>query len=444
MIGEVEISSPREIAQKVLMSRKALNSWATMGLDHRIKHIEKLIDAFDKKQTYLASLMSQEMGMPITQAVDDMKYGIEFLHWYCDNAHTYLDPEITYDDAKEIHRVFREPRGVVALIVPWNFPFSNFVWGAGQSLVCGNTIIFKHSEETPLFGKAIEDIFLSAEFPIGVFSEVYGAGEVGKLLVHEDIDMICFTGSTKTGQYLYSVAAQKLIPILMELGGSAPGLVFEDADVDKILGNIYTNRFTNCGQMCDALKRLIVHESKMEEVIAKLTKLIENKKVGEAGDHTTDIGPLVAKRQLITLEKQIEDAIEKGAKIITGGNKPSHLAGAYYNPTLLTHITRDMKIWKEEVFGPILPIISFQTEAEAIELANDTQYGLGGYIFTENKEKFLGVSSQLKTGMISQNNISYVRACNPFGGYKKSGLGREHGQYGFHELTQVKVISSEK
>lgn len=444
LIGEVEISSPQDIVNAVQLSRNALASWVGMGLNQRIKHIKKLIAAFEKKQTYLASLMSQEMGMPITQANDDITYGIEFLHWYSDHAHTYLDPEITYEDTKEIHRVIREPRGVVAAIVPWNFPFSNFVWGAGQNLICGNTVVFKHSEETPLFGKAIEDIFLSINFPTGVFIEVYGSGEVGKLLVHQDIDMICFTGSTSTGQYLYTVAAQKLIPILMELGGSAPGIVFEDADIDKILGMMYTNRFMNCGQICDGLKRLIVHEAKLQEVLAKLTKEVQRKKVGDSNDKETDIGPLVAKRQLILLEKQVKDAIRKGAKIITGGNKPTHLKGAYYTPTLLTNITRDMKVWKEEVFGPVLPIISFQTEAEAIKLANDTQYGLGGYIFTEDKEKFLRVSSQLKTGMISQNNVSYVRACNPFGGYKKSGLGREHGKFGFHELTQVKIISRER
>lgn len=444
VIGEVEISSAQDIAHTVQLSRNALASWASMGLDHRIKHVKRLIAEFEKRQTDLASLMSQEMGMPITQTRDDLTYGIEFLHWYCDHAHTYLDPEIMYQGAREVHKVIREPRGVVAVIVPWNFPFSNFVWGAGQNLVCGNTIVFKHSEETPLFGKALEDIFHSINFPVGVFTEVYGSGEVGKLLVHQDIDMICFTGSTKTGQYLYAVAAKKMIPILMELGGSAPGIVFEDADIDKILNVIYTNRFTNCGQMCDALKRLIVHESKMQEVIDKLVKKIRSKGVGDASDETTDIGPLVAKRQLDLLEQQMQDAIQKGAKIIIGGSKASHLKGAYYKPTLLTNITRDMKVWKEEIFGPVLPIISFQTEAEAIELANDTQFGLGGYIFTENKEKFFQVSSQLKTGMISQNNISYVRACNPFGGYKKSGLGREHGKYGFHELTQVKVISSEK
>lgn len=182
----------------------------------------------------------------------------------------------------------------------------------------------------------------------------------------------------------------------------------------------------------------------MQEVIEKLKNKLKNVKVGEAEQKTTDIGPLVAKRQVRLLQQQVNDAVRKGAKIIFEGKIPSHLQGAFFAPMLMTNVTRNMRVWNEEVFGPVLPIVSFKTDMEAIAMANDTRYGLGGYIFTENKEKFRRISSQLQTGMVSQNTVSYVRACNPFGGYKMSGLGREHGKYGFHELTQVKIISGEK
>jgi acyl-CoA reductase-like NAD-dependent aldehyde dehydrogenase len=320
---------------------------------------------------------------------------------------------------------------------------SNFVWQVGQNLLAGNTVVFKHSEETPLFGKALEDLVVPL-LPEGVFSEVYGAGDVGDMLVHQDIDMICFTGSTKTGQYLYTVAAEKMIPVLMELGGSAAGIVCEDADIDSILPMIYTNRFGNCGQICDGLKRLIVHTTRVEEVEQKLRSLLSTKKIGDAADPDTDIGPLVAKRQLDLLESQVADAVAKGAQIITGGKRPTGLSGAYYEPTLLTNITPDMRVWNEEVFGPVLPIITFETEEQAIRMANHTQYGLGGYVFTAGRQTFDRISRQLQTGMVSQNNLSYVHATHPFGGYKKSGLGREHGKYGFAEVTQLKVVAREK
>jgi acyl-CoA reductase-like NAD-dependent aldehyde dehydrogenase len=277
-----------------------------------------------------------------------------------------------------------------------------------------------------------------------VFSEVYGAGEAGDLLVHQDIDMICFTGSTKTGQVLYKIGAEKFIKVFLELGGSAPGIVFEDADLDKVLDTIYANRFDNCGQICDGLKRLIVHESRLGEVVEKLTTKLKEVVVGNASDDKTDIGPLVSQKQLDALVLQVNDATKKGAKVAFKKDMEADIEGNFYAPTLLTNITPDMEVWNEEVFGPVLPIISFKTEDEAIKLANDTKYGLGGYVFTEDKERALRVASQIQTGMVQMNNGSYVQPPSPFGGCKASGIGREHGKFGFHELSNIKLITIEK
>jgi len=442
MIGEVDVSSEKEIKQKVEKARKAFNEWNKIGLTKRIELLKKLVEKFKQNKEKLALLISKEMGMPINEANDDIDYGVEYFDWYLDNAEQHLKPEITSEDDKEVHKVVYEPRGVVASIVPWNFPFSNFVWQCGQNLVVGNTIVFKTSEEVPLFGKEIEVMF--QDIPEGVFNEVYGDGKIGEILAKQDVDMICFTGSSKTGKQLYKVGAEKFIPVLMELGGSAPGIVFEDADVDNVIESIFSLRFLNCGQVCDGLKRLIVHESKFDEVVEKLKKIIKTKKIGDSEDKTTDIGPLVAKRQLDLLQEQVKDAIEKGAKIVIGGKTPEKLKGSYYELTLLTNIKKDMRVWKEEVFGPVLPVISFKTYDEAIELANDTKYGLGSYIFTQDKKLFEKAASELKTGMVDLNNANYVIPCNPFGGYKESGIGRAHGKYGFHELCQIKIISTEK
>ena len=230
----------------------------------------------------------------------------------------------------------------------------------------------------------------------------------------------------------------------MELGGSAPGIIFEDADLDNALSLVCASRLCNAGQCCDGLKRLLVHESHFDAVVEKLGVMFSEKKVGNALDASTEIGQLVSKKQLGTLIAQVEDAVAKGAITVTGGNSLENLGGAFYAPTVLTNITKEMKVWHEEVFGPVLPIISFKTEEEAIALANDTAFGLGAYIFTEDKDKAERVAARIDSGMLSINGTNYILPCNPFGGYKCSGIGREHGKYGFHEVTQVKLVAKQK
>lgn len=444
VLGQMEVSSEKEIVDKVKKARLALVVWKNLGIEKRVKLLSKVTDEIKERKEEIAQLATKEMGMPITQSRMDVDGALDYFNWYLDNAEKYISPEVSYKDDKNIHKVFYEPIGVVAVITPWNFPLSNFVWGVAQNLVVGNTVVFKHSEEVLLFGKLIEEIIDSSDLPEGVFNEVYGDGKVGDFLVHQNINLIWFTGSTKVGKYLYKVGAEKFIRVLLELGGSAPGVVFEDADIDGVLESIYNGKFANAGQVCDGLKRLIVHESRFDEVVDKLKKLLESKKVGNPEDDKTDIGPLAAKRQLDMLKEQVKNALNKEAKVITGGEEPKGLGGAYYEPTILTNVTKKMRVWNEEVFGPVLPIMPFKTEDEAIELANDTKYGLGCYIFTKDKDRALNIASKIDAGMVSINNAYYLMPSSPFGGYKESGLGREHGKYGLRELTQIKVVSIEK
>ncbi len=443
VIGKVDTSTPEDINAKVAKAHSAKKKWRDMRIVGRIELLCKVSAKFAENKERFAQLEAQEMGMPIKEALEDFEFSLEYLDSYLDKGKEYLKSVVTLDNDKEIHEVFREPYGVTACIVPWNFPFANWVWQCGQNLVAGNTVVFKHSEESQLCGKLIEEI-VNSVLPDGVFNEVYGDGTVGAILVNQDVNLICFTGSTKTGIKIKETAASRLIPTTMELGGSAPGIIFEDADIDEVLEAIFTSRFMACGQMCDALKRLIVHESKIEEVTSKLVQLIKTKKLGDASNEDTDIGPLVAKRQLDLLEEQVADAIAKGAKVVIGGKKPEGLSGAYYEPTLLANITKDMRVWQEEVFGPVLPIVPYSDEDQAIRMANDTKYGLGAYIFTKDNERFMRVAHQLESGMVSQNTLSYINTCNPFTGYKMSGGGREHAQFGFEDVTQIKVIAREK
>lgn len=442
-LGQVESTSIDEIKKIVNNSKQAFESWGYLTLNERLSFIRKIYEEIKSKKEEFAKLLTDEMGMPISESLFDIDSGLEHIEWYINNAENIIGEKITYEDEQEIDKVLFEPKGVTAVIIAWNFPFSSVVWQAITNLVVGNTVIVKHSEYVPLCSKYIYDIVSNA-LPKNVYSVVYGDGEVGKNLVKQDIDMICFTGSTQTGQYLYKVAGERFIPIVLECGGSAPGIVFDDANIDSVIESMYINKFANTGQICDGQKRLIVHESKCDEVCNKFKQYIENKKIGNPLDEDTELGPLISISQLEKLENQVEDAIQKGAKVLCGGKRVELDNGNYYLPTILTNISKDMKVYNEEVFGPVIPIITFKTLEEAINIGNDTQYGLGGYVYTSDKSKFDKVVKRLKTGMIALNNLYYLKPCNPFGGYKKSGMGKNNSKYGLRELCNMKVVTYEK
>ena len=443
LLGEVEETNINEIKNIVIKSRKAFELWGNLTLKERITYIQKLYKVIENRKKEFAELITNEMGMPISESLYDIDSGLEHIEWYINNAEKIIGNKVTYEDEKEIDKIIFEPKGVVAVIIAWNFPFSSFVWQAITNLIVGNTVIIKHSELVPLCSQFIYDM-VNSILPENIYSVIYGAGEVGRNLVEQDIDLICFTGSTKTGQSLYKLAGEKFIEAVMECGGSAPGIIFDDADIDDVIEAMYINKFANSGQICDGQKRLIVHSSKKEEVINKLKKSIESKKIGNPLNEETEIGPLVSKSQLEKLENQVSDAINKGAKVICGGKRLENTNGNYYLPTIMTNISKDMKVYTEEVFGPVIPIITFDTIEEAISIANDTQYGLGGYVYTKDREKFDIIVKQLKTGMIAWNNLYYLRPCNQFGGYKKSGIGRNNSEFGLKELCNIKVVTYEK
>ena len=443
ILGQVESTSMTKIVEIVNNSKLAFEYWGHLSLDERLSYIKKIYEVIKSKKEDFANLITNEMGMPISEALSDIDSGLENIQWYINNVKNIIGEKVTYEDEQEIDKVIFEPKGVVAVIIAWNFPFSSFVWQAVSNLVVGNTVIIKHSEYVPLCSKYIYDM-VSEVLPQNVYNVVYGDGKVGQKLIKQDIDMICFTGSTKTGQELYKIAGEKFVPVILECGGSAPGIVFEDADIDSVIESIYINKFANTGQICDGQKRLIVHESKFDELCKKLKKYINNKKIGDPLDENVELGPLVSKDQLEKLESQVKDAIEKGSTVVCGGKKFGLNNGNYYLPTILTNITKDMKIYNEEVFGPVIPVIKFKTIDEAIEIANDTQYGLGGYVYTSDKTKYDKVVKNLKTGMIALNNLYYLRPCNPFGGYKKSGIGKNNSEFGLIELCNIKVVTYEK
>ncbi len=444
VIGEVQVSTLDEIKSKVLAAREVQSEWWGIGLDARISYLEKLAKIFKENREKLITKPTEEMGAPLdlTTALADAAEGT--FKWNLENAHKALDPQTLFEDDKEINEIVYEPFGVMACIVAWNFPYPNFIVSVIQPLLAGNTVIMKYSEEVPMFSKFLESLVEQANLPEGVISFVYGDGQIGDELTDQDIDIISFTGSYAVGQKLYKKAAEKFIPIVNELGGSSPGVVFDDCNVDEIIKDIFWARFANTAQFCDGLKRLIVHETLFDEVVEKLSTYTQNITIGDSSDKNTELGPLIAERQVEKLEIQLKDAIDNGAKVICGGKRPEGLKGAYFEPTLLTNITKDMLVWDDEVFGPVLPIISFKTYEEAIELANDTIYGLSGYVFTNDKDLAAKATKDIKAGLVTTHGTNGHRPQNPFGGYKKSGIGRTHGISGFHGCTQIKTVARRK
>lgn len=444
VVGEVEAASEADVEAAVALARKAQPAWAALSLQERFNKIRSFLKICEANLEDIAQIMSKEMGKPISSARSSVTQTFEEFEDYMDQAESALAPIVVFENDSEKHIQTFEPRGVIAAITPWNFPFNNISFQVGQPLIAGNTVVMKPSEEIALFTKLIAELVAQSDLPEGVLVPLVGDGSVGEMLVRQNVDMILFTGSTQTGQKITQIAAERSIPVLTEMGGSAPGIVFEDADVARTIDMLAMARFDNTGQYCDGLKRAIVHKSKYEEVAKALQEYAQETKVGDQLDESTKLGPLVARRQLEKLEAQVADALEKGAEVIVGGKQPESLNGAYYEVTVLTNIMPKMRVWHEEVFGPVLPIVTFETEEEAIALANDTEYGLGAYIFTEDIEKYRRVAKQIQAGNIAHNTAWYFSPKTPFGGYKKSGNGRSQGTVGFHEVSQIKVITEEK
>lgn len=440
-IGELEVSSPEEIAEAVGAAKEAFQNWRSLSIVERLRFAREVREAFISRIEEVAILQTTEMGKPLSESRDDCNGVASWMLWNIENAEQILEPQ-PLDESDECKtELYLEPYGVVAVIAPWNYPAFQLFLGSFQALIAGNAIVFKHSEECILTAKLIQGIIDSTSLPKGVFVSVYGDGEVGKELLEQNVDCVVFTGSSRVGEYVYQQAAKKFIPALLEMGGSSPGIIFADADIDTACESAFLERFSNGGQVCCALKRLMVHEDVFDKVVEKLSQIAAKQVIGNPLEEVTTLGPLVAKKQRMLLEEQVHDALEKGAKIIAGGRRPDDLMGAYYQATILTQVTADMRVFSEEVFGPVLPVVSFQTEDEAVRIANDTEYGLSAFVYTSDTGRAERVSKELKAGQVSINGACYLSDSAPFGGYKKSGIGRGGGKLGYYSVAQMKVVA---
>jgi len=443
-VGSAEITTKEQISVSVASAQAVFETWKELGCDGRRPYFKKFIEVFKPRINEIAELQSKEMGKPIEESKGEAESLVGWLENQLQIASEMLAPQITdsFDDYEVL--VYREPFGVVASIAPWNYPTFQMALAVFPQLIAGNTVVFKHSEECVLTSKLIASLFAEAGFPEGVFTTIYGSGEVGQMLLAEDVQLIHFTGSTRVGQEIYKIAAAKFIPAVLEMGGSSPGILFADADIDKACLSVFSERNANSGQVCSALKRLFVHVSIYDEVVNKLKQIAEQQVIGDPLKVGITMGPLAAERQVMELERQVQDARTKGATIVCGGIRPEGLEGAFYESTVLTNVTNEMAVMKEEVFGPVLPVIPFETEEEVIKMANDTEYGLSAFVYTSDLDKASRVALKLESGQVSINGKLFFSDNSPFGGYKKSGIGRGDGKIGYHYITQTKVVAKPK
>lgn len=441
--GSVTVSSLTEIKKKVEAANNAKESWRRIGIAQRIEYVRRAYGLFKRRADEIATIITKEVGTPITECRGEVEWDWSYLDWFLDNLEKALTGEAVGEDASCIYKTTYEPLGTAAVITPWNLPFDLFLWGVIPNLLVGNTVIHKASEECALSGKLFADIMEEVQFPEGVFSAVHGDGKQGAFLVDQDIDLIWFTGSSSVGKKLFATAGKKFIRSVLEMGGSNPAILFEDCNIEAAIPVVKFKRFAYCGQTCDAVKRLIVHKSILARVVEQLRLVVDKIVLGDPVDPKVEIGPLVSIAQRDLLAAQVDDAVKKGARVVIGGEKPNR-PGAYYLPTILTHVTPSMRVWKEEVFGPVLSVVPFETEEEAVTLANDTRYGLSAQVYTQDTARVMRVFSELKAGSVDINGASHFKPFCPFGGVKESGMGREHGIDGIRELCQMKVLSMKK
>lgn len=442
IIGYVDISTADEVKLKVEKAKNAQKVWERLGVSVRVDYLRNIYNELLKYKDDLALLVTQEMGFPLRYCHEyDIEEALKFFDWYLRNSEDVLSPELNHQKGDEKHSYMFQAFGVSAVIVPWNYPVTSWILGVIPNLIVGNSVVFKHAEECSLVAQFIEKIFSTCSLPEGTINHVYGDGRVGEILTNQDIDLIYFTGNTRVARKIYKKSGERFIKCILETGGSAPGIIFDDVDVDRVLPSVYKYRFSNSGQSFDGLKRLLIHKNIAHEFINKLTDHMSTLKVGDPQEESTDLGPLVSKKQLDLADEQLQDAIKKGAKVIYRHEGDGTLKGAYFMPVILENVTVDMCVWKDEVLAPILPIVEFVEDEEAINLANFSEFGSGGYLYTQSMDRINRLAHRLETGMLNINETTYRIPQNYYGGIKKSGIGKKNGVEGLHDLCNIKLVS---
>lgn len=447
VLAELACSRAAEVQNAVLRAKAAQPAWQASSVGDRVALLRRFQKILSERRDQLAMLICREAGKPVVEALTtEILVILDAAEFCARHAHKFLreQPLPHGNPVMKMKRgkLVREPYGVIGIIAPWNYPFSIPAVETLSALVTGNAVVLKPSEFTPLIALELSKLLLDAGLHPDLMQVVIGEGPTGAALIDSPIDKLIFTGSVATGKRVAEAAARRLLPVVLELGGKDPMLVLEDADLDIASSGAVWGALMNAGQTCLSVERCYVHRSLYEPFLETCRRKIGKLRVGNGIDSEVEVGPLVSERQLRIVEDQVNDAVARGARLLAGGRRLSDLGPSFYAPTLLADVTHDMTLMREETFGPVLPVAPFDSDDEAIRLANDSDFGLAASVWTCNRRRGEAIAAQVHAGTVMVNDVisCFGIAEAPHGGFKLSGIGRTHGEMGMDEMVQVKHL----
>ncbi len=450
VVREFDCASATEVQAAVARAHAAQPAWRVIAVRKRLDIIATFQQLLNERKQHVARLITSEAGKPIAEALlTEILVVLDAVRFLLEETYAFLReeplPHGNLATKAKSGRLIREPYGVIGIISPWNYPFSIPATETLAALATGNAVVLKPSELTPLCALELASLLHHAGVPEGVFQVVIGEGPAGAALIESAIDKLIFTGSVSTGRRIAQTAGARLLPVVLELGGKDPMLVLDDADVDVASSGAVWGAFVNAGQACLSVERCYVQRSIYETFVSACAEKTKRLRVGNGAEPNTDIGPLIRKRQLHAVEQQVEDARSHGALVVTGGERLTSLGPNYYAPTILADVSHEMLIMREETFGPVLPIMPFDSDAEAIRLANDSDYGLAAGVWTCNRLRGEKIARQINAGTVMVNDAISCFGISeaPHGGVKASGIGRTHGRFGLEEMVWIKYLDTD-
>lgn len=441
-LGTVPEMGAAETRRAIEAAAVALPAWAARTAKDRGTILRRWYDLMMAHQDDLATIMTAEQGKPLAESKGEIAYAASFIDWFAEEGKRLYGDVIPTHQADKRLLVLRQPIGVVAAVTPWNFPAAMITRKAGPALAAGCTFVCKPAHQTPYSALAMAELGRRAGLPAGVLNLITGrdaAGIGAEMTSNPIVRKVTFTGSTAVGKKLMAQSAGTLKKLSLELGGNAPFIVFEDADLDAAVAGAIASKYRNTGQTCVCANRFLVQSSVYDAFTSKLVAAVSQLRVGDGLKGATDQGPLIDAKALAKVEQHVADAVSKGAQIAHGGKRHA-LGGTFYHPTIVTNVTTEMLVAREETFGPVAPLFRFETEAEAIRMANDTEFGLASYFYTRDLARAWRVGEALEYGIVGLNTGIISTEVAPFGGVKESGIGREGSRYGILDYTELKYL----
>lgn len=440
-LGRVPKMGAEETREAIDAAARALPAWRALTARERATILRRWFDLMMEHQDDLARLMTLEQGKPLAEAKGEIGYAASFIEWFAEEGKRIYGDTIPGHQADKRLLVIKQPIGVTAAITPWNFPSAMITRKAGPALAAGCTMVLKPASQTPFSALALAELANRAGIPEGVFNVVTGsASEVGNELTGNPlVRKLSFTGSTEIGRQLMEQCAKDIKKVSLELGGNAPFIVFDDADLDKAVEGALASKFRNAGQTCVCANRLYIQDGVYDRFAEKLQQAVSKLQIGDGLQPNVTIGPLIDEKAIAKVQEHIADALDKGARVATGG-KPHELGGNFFQPTILVDVPSDAKVAKEETFGPLAPLFRFKDEADVIAQANDTEFGLAAYFYARDLGRVFRVGEALEYGIIGINTGLISTEVAPFGGVKSSGLGREGSKYGIEDYLEIKYM----